>query len=46
MRGMRMILSVRSGAKQGIQFQSVMRAAAADMGARETAFRAEKEEGT
>jgi hypothetical protein len=27
MRGMRMILSVSSGAKQGIQFQSVMRAA-------------------
>jgi hypothetical protein len=27
MRGMRMILSVRSGAKKGIQLQSVMRAA-------------------
>jgi hypothetical protein len=27
MKGMRMILSVRLGAKQGIQFQSVMRTA-------------------
>jgi hypothetical protein len=36
MRGMRMILNVRSGAKQGIQFQSAMRAADSGYGSQES----------
>jgi hypothetical protein len=35
-RGMRMVLSMRPGAKQGIQFQSAMRAADSGYGSQES----------